>query len=212
MAEKEIRLDAHGQPVNRRLNAARLQQRGVDELIGLCAGMLSDGVVAESEAKFLLEWLNVHHDVGKEWPGNVLYARVYEFLRDGSLNQEERKELLDLLSQTCGLAPDRVDTTFSAGTVFDTPQMQIDNRTFALTGQFVFGTRFEVEEEIKNLGGWVDETLFNSTDFLLVGTIASRDWRHATFGALIEDAIFMRNFNGHLRIISEDWWAKHIFS
>lgn len=33
------------------------QDRAADELVGLCRGMLSDGVVSAMEAQFLKEWI-----------------------------------------------------------------------------------------------------------------------------------------------------------
>ena len=34
-------LDDHGQPLNRAFNAKRIRDRGVDELLGLCKGMIA---------------------------------------------------------------------------------------------------------------------------------------------------------------------------
>ncbi|NDY56622.1 hypothetical protein G3N56_07680 [Desulfovibrio sulfodismutans] len=211
--------DAHGQPVNRALNARRLKERGLDELLGICTGMIADGAVNEQEANYLLDWLNRRLDVQQEYVGYLIYSRVYEFLRDGRFDENEKRELFELLAATCGHTPQAPGVTLSACSFFDTPppKVQIDNHSFCLTGRFAFGARSEVVEEILNLGGWVHGTLLQSTDFLVVGTLASRDWKHSSFGNKIKLAMEFREstchpFRSRVSIISEDWWAKHIFS
>ncbi|MDQ7832014.1 MAG: BRCT domain-containing protein [Desulfovibrionaceae bacterium] len=208
--------DEHGQPVNRALHARRLKDRGVDELLGICTGMIADGAVNEQEANYLLDWLNRRLDVQQEYVGYLIYSRVYEFLRDGRFDEAEKRELFELLAATCGHTPQDPGVTLSACSFFDTPppKVQIDCHSFCLTGRFAYGTRNEVEEEILNLGGWVHGTLLQSTDFLVVGTLASRDWKHRSFGNKITLAVELRDGPCHsnVSIISEDWWAKHIFS
>lgn len=40
-------LDDHGQPKNRRWNAKRLDERSVDEFLGLCRGLVADGLLTD---------------------------------------------------------------------------------------------------------------------------------------------------------------------
>lgn len=46
--------EKHGQTVNPRINHARLADCAIDEQIGICKGVLADGIVDDGEAKFLL--------------------------------------------------------------------------------------------------------------------------------------------------------------
>ncbi|NMC49044.1 MAG: hypothetical protein GYA47_06410 [Desulfovibrio sp.] len=125
-------LDEHGQPLNRAFHAKRLKDRGVDELIGLCTGMIADGAVNDQEAKFLQGWLHHRPEVQEEHVGYLLFSRLYEFLRDGRLDENEKRDLFDLLAATCGHTPQAPDVTLSACTFFDTPPpvLQIDCRNF----------------------------------------------------------------------------------
>lgn len=45
--------DEHGQLKNRWINAHRLSDRSIDELIGLCKGVLADAIVNTDEVNFL---------------------------------------------------------------------------------------------------------------------------------------------------------------
>ena len=51
-------LEDHGQPRNRRWNAKRLDDRSVDEFLGVCRGLVGDGTLSEEEILFLQTWLN----------------------------------------------------------------------------------------------------------------------------------------------------------
>lgn len=203
-------LDDHGQPRNRAFNAKRIQDRGVDELLGLCKGIIADGEVNAGETRFLLEWLEANQCVARDWPGNVIYARIYEFLRDGKLDANERAELLELLTTVSGQVPGVCTVQASCALPFDDPQpsLEFDSHVFVLTGRFAYGSRHEVTEAILDLGGWVRPTVLKDTHYVVVGTLASRDWAHASYGRKIETALQWRQKGEPIRIISEDHWAN----
>lgn len=205
-------LDEYGQPRNRALNAKRIMDRGVDELLGLCKGIIADGVVSEGETHFLLEWLQNNQAVAKSWPGNVLYARAYEFLRDGRLDANEQAELLDLLTRLSGHIPNACSEQGACSLPFDDPQppLEFDSHIFVLTGRFAFGTRHECSEAILDLGGWVRPTVRKDTDYVVVGTLASTDWIHASYGRKIETALQWRQQGQPIKLISEDHWAESL--
>ncbi|HML54304.1 MAG TPA: BRCT domain-containing protein [Solidesulfovibrio magneticus] len=204
-------LDANGQPVNRALNAQRLLDRGADELLGICRGLVADGDVNEAETRFLVSWLESNAGVACQWPGNVIYARAYEFLRDGRLDAGERAELLELLSRVSGHVAG-ADQVQAAATPYDDPQprIQFDERVFVVTGQFAYGNRREVTDAIHDLGGWVRPNVIRDTDYVVVGTLASPDWAHASYGRKIEAALALRSAGVGIHIVSEDHWAEHL--
>ena len=87
---------------NRSKNALRIQDRLVDELIGICRGVIADSVIDEREAIFIGQWIENHREVADRWPVNIVYARVTEMLRDGILSGEEKIELLATLRDLTG--------------------------------------------------------------------------------------------------------------
>lgn len=204
-------LDAHGQPCNRALNAKRIKDRGVDELLGLCKGMIADGEVNEAETRFLLDWLKANQCVAQDWPGNVIYARAYEFLRDGKLDVNEKAELLELLTKYTGSTSEACAAVQTSSALpFDTPQppIEFDAHIFVLTGKFAYGSRHECSEAILDLGGWVRPAVLKDTHYVVVGTLASRDWAHAHYGRKIETALEWRQRGADVQIVSEDHWAQ----
>jgi hypothetical protein len=173
-------VDEHGQPL-RRYNSGRVEDRVIDELIGLCRGILADGAIVKEEADFLLAWLQRNREFADCWPLNVLYQRVREALADGVLDADEERELLQTLMEIAG-APVPL-TAGSAGSMstelpLDNPPplLEFQDRVYCFTGRFAAGTRREVEDTVLNLGAEVCKTPALRTDYLVIGSAGSRDW------------------------------------
>jgi len=189
----------------------RMQDRLIDELIGISRGLIADGVVDEQEAIFLGQWIENHKEIADRWPVNVLYARVTEMLKDGILNAEEQQALLETLKDITGESSILQEPNRSTTLPLNRPQPeQIDfnGATFSLTGRFVFGSNLECEEVIAEMGGSVVETPGRETDYLVIGELSSPDWAHSTFGRDIEKAVEIKSQGGDIQIISEETWVN----
>jgi NAD-dependent DNA ligase len=190
----------------------RRQDRSISELVGLCHGIIADGRVEQSEAEYLKKWLSMNRNVLHEWPGNVIADRVFDFLEDGILDQDEQKELFGILAGVVGgdapvaAAEEVVSTTLP----FDSPLPKITfrHRRFCMTGKFALGSRKQVCREVSGLGGIVHPSVVLDLDYLVVGEFGSRDWIQSPYGRKIEKAIEYRE-NGHgVSIIPEKDFAE----
>jgi len=207
-------LDQDGQPVVRPFNAARLSDRVMDELIGLCRGVLADGIVTDGEAKFLLQWMEANREAAGRWPCNALYRRLQEMLIDKTLDADEQSELLDLLFDITGggLPIDERVASMSSSLPLCSPPPAIifDERTFCLTGKFVLGSRKQCEAALSDRGAFLSSTLTKRAHFLVIGSIGSRDWIHSTHGRKIEKAVQLREEGHPIRIVSESHWVTFL--
>jgi len=72
----------------------------VQELVGVCRGIIADGKVTTAEVTFLSKWLQ---DMGvvTEWPATVIAQTVERITADGRVTKEEKAELLNLLQSVC---------------------------------------------------------------------------------------------------------------
>ena len=191
-------------------NANRVQDRLIDELIGICRGVIADGAVDENEAIYIGQWIENHRDIAEKWPVNVLYARITEMLKDGSLSREEQKQLLETLRDITGDSSQFVESNRSTTLPLDKPPPEVEfkGKTFCLTGRFVFGSGLDCEEAILEMGGTVVTAPGKDTDYLVIGELRSPDWVHTSFGRSIERAIELKEQGHPLGIISEEHWVN----
>lgn len=203
--------DAHGQPQSF-LNRSMRLGRSLDELIGICKGVIADGVVNGSEANFLKSWLEANPETAVEFPARHLTDRMARIFNDEVVGEEERQELLDLLKLVTG-ETEKVSTGEAKSTkiFFEDPEPEIIfvERAFAFTGKFVSGTRKWCCDQTASRGGIFHDKPRRETHFLVLGTGGSRDWIHSVFGRKIEQVLDYREKYG-TKIVSEEHWVKYL--
>jgi NAD-dependent DNA ligase len=208
------RVDEHGQPLNRYFNAKRISDRSIDELIGLCRGILADDIITEQEANFLIRWMEQNREAANNWPAKIIYARLLRMLEDDKLDAEEHKELVGLLVELTGGTLPQMGEAVSKTTSLplDNPQPEIifHDRCFCLTGKFISGTRKECENYIMARGGKPQSRPTMETNYLVLGNLGSRDWIHSSYGRKIEQAIEFKQRRLPISIVSEEHWSKFI--
>jgi NAD-dependent DNA ligase len=206
-------LDPHGQPFNIRFNRARRAERDLCEILGMAKGMLGDGVVNESEALQLREWLKGHPDALEQWPVNRIVDRVERVFADGRVDDGEREDLRELLEALVGGRAGMVcgeDASTELPLDQPPPQLWWRGSIFVFTGKFAFGTRADCERQIVTLGGLPERTITRRTRYLIIGTFGSRDWVHTSFGRKIEKAVEYRENGLPLAIVAEEYWAASL--
>lgn len=216
------KLDAHGQPTNRYWHARRITDRSIDELIGLCKGLAADMVLVEAECAALLSWLQANQHTLDTWPASILAARIDQFLEDDVIDDQERADLFELLTELVGQAKPLSDpnaladesTEVNRSTALPltkpAPPVFFTDHRFCLTGRFLYGPRANVEYEITDRGGIVQPTVTQATHYLVIGDIGSRDWLHSTHGLKIERAAALASDGHPIAIVSEEHWADHL--
>ncbi len=196
-------------------NADKVQDRKVDELIGLCRGVTADGTIVKSEAEYIIKWLESNDTIINDYPANILYDRIKRMLSDGVLDDDEQKELFELLSNLTGDKPIHESIeSMSATLPLDNPApspIEIEGSTFVLTGTFVSGKRADVERLLKDLGGLIGKSVTKSTTYLVIGIIGSENWIHSTHGRKIEKAVELREVKDTgICIVSENHLMQFI--
>lgn len=202
--------DEHGQPRNTLFRARQNADRSIDELIGVCKGVAADGRVNQAEAEYLCEWLRANAHIRDLWPASVLRIRIAEYLEDGYLDQDEKQELFELLSQTAARRESTQAVNLSSGLPFDLPlpPLTFHGWSYCLTGRFNTGPRKNVVKFIESLGGAIVETPRQAGSILVVGDIGSRDWIHSTHGRKIETAVELREKGHPVSIVPEYHWYE----
>lgn len=210
-----MKLDENGQPI-RPFSAALLNNYGksVDQLIGICRGVLFDGVVNDDEARCFRNWVAQQNLSEPVFPFDDLHRRLSGIYADGRVDDEERRELSEILKSIAGIK-DGIAADTPGGSMdlpLDDPAPEISHEgfEFVVTGRCAFGTRAAVWEAIKELGGTVNENPRCETKYLMIGHFASRDWLHSSYGLKIQRAVELKRKGHDLFIIAESHWRSTI--
>ena len=182
-------LDERGQPVALGLNAHRRLERDVSELLGLAKGILADGEVSEAETVLLDQWMKARPERVACWPCDQIAARLRAALADGVIEEEERRDLSELLVQLVGGDAGIIDEENAATALpLDRPPPLVayPGRVFVLTGKFAFGTRKACERKVIERGATCESSVTLRTNYVIIGTFGSRDWIHTSHGRKIE--------------------------
>jgi hypothetical protein len=213
----DLRLNKDAQPPPQ-LNQRYRTTRAINEMLGICKGLLADGALVDSEVTFLAKWFQTNQDVLKNFPAGEIYGRISRIYEDGIVTDEEREDLKELLTRVTGgmsstnsenVAANEVVRNASTTLPFDHPEpvIMIPGRSFSFTGKFVSGTRAWCVEQVLTRDGRFDERPTSGTYCLVIGALGSRDWAHTSFGRKIEAAM---KFKPPMVIVSEQHWAKHL--
>ncbi len=207
-----LQYDEDGQPP-RGVYFHRVQRRLVSELLGLCKGMICDGVVSNGEAHALRRWLQGHPDVTVQYPGNVLAERLIRSFQDGHIDGDERQELYDLMLDLTGETEEHDQPlNLSSRHPFDDPLPTVlfDNQEYVFTGRMIYASRKECEQMVIDRGARVHGTVTKQTDFVVVGPMASAAWLESTHGRKLLRAVELRSQGVPVHVIPEEYWIKAI--
>lgn len=210
---KPLKLDQDGQPYAP-VNAAQNTCKSINELCGLIGGILADHVLATGEIMFLADWLSRCNHLLHEWPSNVIARKVAEVLDDGEITEMEARELAELLSKVIGGEPSDINLQPRAIRLpIDESPVPIEflDRSFCFTGKFQYGDRKVCQASTVERGGHIHKTVTRELDYLVIGTLASRDWAHTNHGRKIESAVDNKSRLGSKTlIVSEEQWVASL--
>ena len=194
------------------INAQANIDKAIEHLLGLCDGITADQHLHDGEIFFLRNWLDDNTHIRERWPANVIADRVQSVLADGIITDDERTDLLTTLNQLLG-SPQEVGTTSGTSTALPvTTNAVIDlmGAYVCLTGKFVTGTRKKCEDMVLSRGGFPEGDVTKKTNYLIVGDLASRDWKFSSFGRKIERAMELQGNGQSISILSEEMWISSL--
>ena len=194
-------------------NAARELEHAVDELLGICKGIIADGKVVPNEADYLKIWLEKNRQLTGVWPANVLSHRIASIYADGVVDEEEQGQLAALLSSITGEKPgfeDAIKLVTSVAIDLPEPRVEFEGKSFCLTGRFAYGHGEKCVEAIESRGGTCHEFPNLETDYLVLGALGGKGWEMSNKGKKIEFVVTNPEARTHTAIISEENWTYHL--
>lgn len=185
----------------------------INELLGLISGIVSDGKVTNTEFQSLNVWLSENGQVVDHWPANEIAERIRHILADGVVDEDELADLQATLKQMCG--HDFGESGTADGGVAEVFSMNVDSfdhadKVMLFTGKFVCGSREAVENAARGRGAKVSKNISKKLDVVVIGTLASRDWKYKSHGNKIAEAIRLQRDGVPIIILSERQWRRFI--
>lgn len=168
-----------------------LALRELDELLG---GVLEDEKVTNEEFEMINKWVEDHLELRDEYPFNKLFESLNKVLEDGIVSEIELVELKSFFEELL----DPVSQVASHDEVED-----ITDKHVCLTGEFEYGSRAVVSELIESAGGVIDKGVKMKTDYLVVGSNGSENWKAGKYGSKILKALEYNEKGSEITIIDE---------
>jgi NAD-dependent DNA ligase len=191
-------------------NASRRIDRAIHEMLGLCRGVLADGIVTTEEALLLANWIEENPDIVNQWPASALAGRIERIFADGVVEPREQRELEALLREITGTVEKGEQAVGRSSTLpldMPPPLLEFDGWEYVFTGRFASGTRRWCQQAVERIGAACGSTVTNRTNVLVIGTYGSRDWSYSGFGRKIQKAVDYRTKGTGILIVAEDYWS-----
>ncbi|MCQ2106749.1 MAG: BRCT domain-containing protein [Fibrobacter sp.] len=185
----------------------------VNQFVGFLKGISADGIINKAEFERLKQYVfNAPLKIQKAFPFNIVYDRINMILRDQVVDDAELKELNALVSDIVGTHfTEDGDAVGGATSLFnDAISGSLNGKNVCFTGKFISGSRKQIESKAASLGAIPQGSVTNSTDYVVIGTMVSRDWIHESSGRKIEKAMGLKKKGAPIIITNEQTWNEFI--
>jgi len=138
--------------------------------------------------------------------------RLAIILEDGIITDEEREGLLSTVRQVTGTDTEESGLSYEASTEVwedSVDELKLAGSVFYLTGDFVSGDRKSVDTLLRLLGAETNSSINKSVNYLVIGTLASRDWLYTSHGRKIEKTLLLKRGGSEIRVITEPTLLKY---
>ncbi len=183
-------------------NEKRIIQRDIDELIGVCRGILADDLVNKDEAYFVLSWIEekfLKENIQKNFLVNYIYEATYEIL--------EKK---DFSSESLNKYKNKLKKIMSLDVILD-KDVSIKNNTICCCSGIFAKDKSIIKQKLKEKNITIKNRLTLDVNYLIIGSYGNPEWKHGAYGNKIEDAIkYRKRPDTDMLIISEQELLKNL--
>lgn len=181
----------------------------INEFLGFCAGIVCDGLILKAEAEAMLSRFHDSMVLSSSVVFRDLWRALEAALADKILTEEESEEVRAWIALLVGDGyvdtgiPNIGNTAELDEPIRDAAQITLKDACVVLTGPMRMGTRDFIITEIERCGGEVGKTTTRKTDYVVVSSTASKNWRATHFGTKIERAKELIVEGYKLRFVTE---------
>lgn len=161
------------------------------ELQGIIKGIIADQVIELNEISGLMKWIE-SLPIESQTTLKVVHDSLERILEDGEVDSDELIEIEDMFNYILDPIV-RNDATVS-----------YDENAFCLSGNFKYGSKDAVSDEIRDRGGLVRDNVTKDTDYIVVGGRGCKDYAFKNYGTKVRKAIVLQQKGNDIQIIHED--------
>ena len=180
-----------------------------NRFLGFCRGVVCDGVITLAEAELIKA--RIENDPNLETLVGVrqILVTCLDALEDGIISDAESLEICNAIGEIVGDNYGDTGLAQTFGTVnYQETQIgdiltDLQGKTIVLTGSFHTKPRSKLEQELAGFGAKMATSVSGTTDILIVGGEASRDWIEMNRGTKIRKAQELRLKSKKPDLVSE---------
>lgn len=161
-------------------------------LMGFLSGINCDQAINIDELSSLQEWLDKNQHLRGNYPYDAIIRILENVLSDGIITSEEESSLKIQFSQFTDPVQSKSDT-----------KVIIYGKNVCLSGNFVNGTKEDIEQIITARDGIVVSSVSSKTNILVIGGEGSKDWSFSNYGTKAKRAMELRSKGSDILIIGE---------
>lgn len=167
----------------------RRETVAMQELLGILRGISSDGEINLREAQNLIDWIDDHEEIASEACLRPVFSIVSESLEDGVITATEHAAILGAINDL--LDPQR-------GTA-----VEFEGKKFVLSGDFIHGSKSDVERHIVSQGGEVVKTVSKKCRYVVVGDGGSEKYAFGNYGTKAKKALELKSGGANVDVVRE---------
>jgi hypothetical protein len=183
----------------------------LQRLHAILGGIVSDGLITETELRGLSAWLGEHEHLKTCWPYDEIDSLILGILKDKHIDAEEHALLKDFFSEFIAILDDRTITSPVVseganiiGLCSVCPEIEFDASIFCFTGSSTRYTRNELASTVQRLGGVFSANLTKDVQYLVIGAEGNPCWAYACYGRKVEKAVQLRKAGGRVLLVHEN--------
>ncbi len=179
----------------------------IQQLQGIMGAVAADGVVTETEAEKLMDWVGDHADLRSCYPYDEVDSLLTSVLKDKWIDPHEQKLLLEFFSsflpESMNLQSPHVIGRTINGICAVAPEITFDGHCFCFTGESARTSRAEMKTMALDRGARVVGDVSPRVHYLVVGSNGNPCWAYACYGRKIEKTMKLRQEGAQIIIVHE---------
>ena len=191
--------------------------RSIQNLQGVCYGLIADNMLTEPEILSFSEWIEENSFLDGTYPYDEIKALMYSILQDGIITDDELLTLKAFMGDFVNCETsyniskveiEELKNMFSiTGVCAVNPHITIVNHTFCFTGKSSRAGRNEIAALVEENNGTFNNNVIKTTDYLIIGDEGNPCWAYSCYGRKVEKAVALRKNGNKIMIIHEkDFW------